>query len=192
MENTPVLPEGYAAIERMDWREDQRASLLVNGSGLLLAMLLIMAGETQVSLSTLFDASGGWGVCAGKLLVLAAGLIGGWLLRQRIRGACMKRFSGQKVRCGFAGLRAYAGCQTYFNKRSYMLLILAPVLVWGVGIFVGSLVVPASWFWCLYAAQVHNVAGAAGDFYILYMVSRLPEEILVQDTGVAITVYAPG
>ena len=36
-----------------------------------------------------------------------------------------------------------------------------------------------------------NVSGAAGDFYIAWKAARMPAGVLVQDTGLEMTFYAP-
>ena len=51
--------------------------------------------------------------------------------------------------------------------------------------------VPPDWFWVVYLIQAFNVSGAAGDLYATVLFARLPKHILVQDTGTAMTVYAP-
>ncbi|MBQ7290862.1 MAG: hypothetical protein IJW76_03940, partial [Clostridia bacterium] len=50
--------------------------------------------------------------------------------------------------------------------------------------------VPESWFWIPYFIQIGNISGAAGDAYVTCKMAALPKDILVNDTGVAMTVYA--
>ena len=38
--------------------------------------------------------------------------------------------------------------------------------------------------------QIANVSGAAGDVYVTLRLLRLPRDLLVRDTGVAMTVYS--
>ena len=98
--------------------------------------------------------------------------------------------SGFVVVSGFTGLYAYAGSEAYFNKRSYLVIALAPIVVWGVVLLILNFLVPTSWFWCVYFIQVCNVSGAAGDLYVSCKFSRLPADILIRDTGVSMTVYS--
>ena len=85
---------------------------------------------------------------------------------------------------------AFAGSNDYYDKRSYIVIALAPIVVWGVVLLVLNLLVPVQWFWIVYWVQVSNISGAAGDLYVTYRFSRLPQDILVQDYGVGMTVYS--
>ena len=38
--------------------------------------------------------------------------------------------------------------------------------------------------------QIANVSGAAGDVFVTLRLLRLPRDLLVRDTGVAMTVYS--
>jgi hypothetical protein len=84
---------------------------------------------------------------------------------------------------------AYAGSEAYFNKKSYIIIALAPVVIWGAVLGVLCAVLPQSWFWVVYLIQIGNISGAAGDFYVTFKFLKLPKDILVNDTGVAMTVY---
>ncbi|MBQ9252296.1 MAG: DUF3267 domain-containing protein [Clostridia bacterium] len=87
---------------------------------------------------------------------------------------------------------AFAGSEEdYFDKTSYRLIALAPLIVWGIIFIVLQLAVPQNWFWVVWLWQIGNVAGAAGDVYVTAVLWNKPETILVRDTGVDMTVYDP-
>ena len=69
-------------------------------------------------------------------------------------------------------------------------MALAPLVVWGVIITAILLVVPRNWFWTAYVLQMINIAGAAGDIYVSVKFSKMPDDILVMDTGVEMKVYS--
>ena len=102
----------------------------------------------------------------------------------------MKRFSGMKAKYGFTGLYAYAGSEAYFNRRSYLIISLAPVALWGALLMILNFALPVSWFWFVYIVQIMNLSGASGDFYVSVYMSRLPRTILIQDSGTSMDVYA--
>lgn len=104
----------------------------------------------------------------------------------------MKYFSGAPVRYGFTGLYAYAGSEAYFTKKRYFIIALAPVAVWGVVLLALCMLVPAPWFWTVYLIQIGNIAGAAGDFYVVWRFAAMSPDILVRDAGVDMTVYSRG
>lgn len=85
---------------------------------------------------------------------------------------------------------AYAGSNCYFNKKSYLVITLAPIVVWGVVLLILNLIFKETWFWVIYFIQMMNISGAAGDLYVACRFSKLPDDILVKDIGVNMTVYS--
>ena len=67
---------------------------------------------------------------------------------------------------------------------------LAPLVVWTLVFAVLAFLVPRDWFWVVWFWQIMNVSGAAGDVYVTLKLLRRPQDILVKDTGVAMTVYS--
>lgn len=112
------------------------------------------------------------------------------VLHELVHGIFMKRFSGIKPNYGFTLMYAYAGSTAYFNKKHYIIIALAPIVVWGIVLTIINCFVPASWFWVVYFIQIMNISGAAGDLYVTYKFSKMPKNILVHDSGVAMTVYS--
>jgi len=190
------LPEEYGVLEKVDLQKDKKKALLVNGLSLAIGVVLFLIGEWirplryMDALDEAFE-SGSFGSLILRLAVFFVGSIVYLILHEAVHGICMRRFSRAKVRYGFTGLYAFAGSDAYFCRRDYRIIAMAPVVVWGVIFAVLQVLVPDGWFWVIYALQIVNVGGAAGDIYMTVHVSRLPAEILVQDTGVAMTIFAP-
>ena len=111
-------------------------------------------------------------------------------LHEMVHGVCMKYFGAAKVKYGFTGLYAYAGSESYFYKIPYIIIVLAPVVLWGVVLLLLNCAAGTYWFWNIYFIQILNISGAAGDLYVIYSFSKLPRDILIQDTGVSMTVYS--
>ena len=53
-----------------------------------------------------------------------------------------------------------------------------------------NILVPKEWFWVVYLLQVFNISGAEGDFFVTVKFSKMPEDILVKDCGIGMTVYS--
>ena len=102
----------------------------------------------------------------------------------------MKKFSGVKPKYGFTGLYAYAGSSAYFNRKCYIIIALAPVVIWGIVLAVLQICLWGIWAWIIYFIQIANISGAAGDIYVTCKMSRMPENILVNDTGIEMTIYS--
>jgi hypothetical protein len=85
---------------------------------------------------------------------------------------------------------AFAGSKDFYDKRGYIFIALAPVVLWGVVLAVVNFMVPVEWVWVIYFVQIVNLSGAAGDLFVTVRFSRFPKDILVQDYGVGMTVYS--
>jgi len=190
MKSTTVLPEGYAPILHVDLQRDKKKALLVNGIALLIGVVLTLAGHWVVPIGTMFSMKAGMAAYFLRFIVLFCGVVVYMILHELVHGVFMKRFSGEKVKYGFTGMYAYAGSDACFDKKSYIIIALAPVVIWGVVLAVLSVVVSEPWFWVVYFIQISNLSGAAGDYYVTWKFRSLPSDILVQDSGVSMTVYS--
>lgn len=65
------------------------------------------------------------------------------------------------------------------------------MVFWGAVLGVLAAVLPTQWYWLVQVIQLLNLSGAAGDMYVTWLLCRMPEDILVQDAGVAMQVFAP-
>ncbi len=191
MKNCTALPDGYREILSVDLQKDKRLMLLVNGIALAIAIALLVPALFLVPISSLFDMSEGLGPYALRFGALIVGSLAYIVLHELVHGIFMKALSGVKPRYGFTGPYAYAGSNAYFNKKSYIVIALAPVVIWGVILGILNCFTSPAWFWVVYLIQIANLSGAGGDLYVTAKFCRLPKDILVQDTGVAMTVFAP-
>lgn len=183
------LPAGYSELFTIDLQKDKKLALLVNGLGLLLAVAMVLLGFAI--------APPGRALCDQLtenfwLAFVACGALFLYiLLHELVHGICMKLFGSGKVKYGFTGLYAYAGCGSYFARGPYIVIALAPILLLGAVLLVLNAVFPSgAAFWVIYIVQICNVSGAAGDIYVTLRFMRLPRDILIRDSGVSMCVYA--
>lgn len=184
------LPEGYKEIFSIDLQKDKKAALLVSCMGLIIMLALCVIGHFIVPINTIFYKGQGLWLHFIRFLVLIAGIIVYMILHELVHGAEMKHFGAHKVKYGFTGMYAFAGSEDYFYKKPYVVIALAPVIVLGAVLLIINCFVGKSWFWVVYLIQVTNLSGAAGDIYVTYKFSKMPEDILVRDVGVSMTVYS--
>ena len=185
MKALQTLPEAYREIMRVDLQKNKKQALIVNVVALVIAVLMVVPMVFVVP----FDLySGDVGEILLRCAVLMVAMLVYLLLHELVHGITMKYYGCQKVNYGFTLMYAYAGCDDYFPKKSYIVIALAPVVLWGVVLAVINALVPEGWFWLVYIVQIMNLSGAAGDLYVAWLFSRLPADILVRDTGVAMTV----
>ena len=184
------LPVGYTEVYRLNLQKDKKKAILVNGIAMVMIVALFFLGNAIVPLSTLFDMTDGEGVYFIRLGILIGGYVIYIILHEAVHGIAMKCYGAPKLKFGFTGLYAFAGSEAYFSKVPYIVIALAPVVVWGLVLLVLNLIVPASWFWVIYFIQVGNLSGAAGDLYVTCKFIGMPKDILVQDAGVSMAVYS--
>lgn len=176
------LPDGYKKTLTLDLQKDTKLALVVNGLAVGIAAVMLAAGFLLMPTFTI----------SASLPTLAAFLVCTVLymvLHELVHGACMKLFGAKKVRFGFTGLYAFAGSSEYFKKGAYIVVALAPLVVWGAVFLALNLAMGAKYFWLIYMLQLVNVSGAAGDLYVSFRFLRMPKDILVRDTGVSMTVF---
>ena len=125
-----------------------------------------------------------------RFISIIAAVILYMVLHELVHGIAMKHYGSETVRYGFTGLYAYAGCSEYFSKKSYIVIALAPIVVWGIVLAVICAAVPREWFWVAYFVQVCNISGAAGDLYVTAKFEKMPKDILISDSGVDMKVFS--
>ncbi|MBQ3547952.1 MAG: DUF3267 domain-containing protein [Clostridia bacterium] len=185
-----ILPEGYNQIYEIDLQKDKKKLLLVNGLALVIAALMIVSMNFYIPFFTLFSFEQGTKQYFIRFGVLMVSIIAYMVLHELVHGITMKICGTKKVKYGFTGLYAFAGSDDYYDKKSYITIALAPVVVWGVVIAIINCLVPNEWFWVVYFIQIMNISGAAGDIYVTCKFSKMPSDILVRDHGVGMKVYS--
>lgn len=190
MKAAECLPEHYKEIYSIDLQKDKKMSVLVNLLALVIAAILVVPMHFAVPISTLFGVESGmqgYWIRYGAMLAL---MVLYMILHELVHGIAMKLCGTKKVKYGFTGMYAFAGSKDYYDKKSYIFIALAPVVLWGIVLAVINPFVPVEWFWVVYLIQVINLSGAAGDLFVTVKFSRLPKDILVQDYGVGMKVYS--
>lgn len=184
IQSTFELPQGYALARRVDLQKDRKLFWLVNGLSLTIVVMMIPVGTLMGPAFAAWYRAFPWYGWIG----LAAGMIAYIVLHEAVHGVAIRLYSGRWGHFGFTGAYAYAGSKAYFAKKPYAVIALSPVVVWGVVCMLGCALCPAL-FWPFYIVQIINLSGAAGDYYVSYLLCRLPEDVLIQDDGVSMTFY---
>lgn len=184
------LPAGYRKIYSTDLQKNKKMLLAVNLLAIVISLLLAVPMHFVVPIFTMFDQSAGM----TDYIVRCAALIGLLLLymvlHELVHGIAMKLCGTKKVKYGVTGMYAYAGSDDYYDKKAYIFIALAPVVLWGVVLAAINPFVPIQWFWIVYLIQITNLSGAAGDLLVTVKFARLPKDILIKDYGVGMVVYS--
>lgn len=184
------LPDGYKEYYSIDLQKNKKMSLVVNLIAVIIVLAMVVPVLYFIPFSTLFDMSDGMLMFFIRPAVLIVSMIAYIVLHELVHGIAMKICGTKKVKYGFTGLYAFAGSEDYYDKKAYIFIALAPVVLWGVVLAVINCFVPTEWFWVVYLIQIANISGAAGDLFVTIKFSRFPKDILVKDYGVGMTVYS--
>lgn len=190
MKAIEALPEGYREIDAVDLQKDKKLALKVNLLALAVQLALAVPMHFVVPIFSLFSMENGYQSYLIRFAVLAAGLVLYMVLHEMVHGIAMKLCGTKKVKYGFTGLYAFAASEYYYNKKAYIFIALAPVVLWGIVLALVNPFVPTEWFWVVYIIQTSNLSGAAGDLFVTARFSRLPKDIWIRDYGVGMHVYS--
>ena len=186
MKSLQTLPENYREIASVDLKENKKEALLVNGLSVVLMLLLVVLMDGRVHFIRAFLSAAGNFL---SMVVLCISMFVYIVLHEAVHGIAMKLCGSEKVRFGFNVLYAYAGCDDYYDKKSYIFIALAPLVLLGIVIMILTRLVVIEWFWIWYFLQIINVVGAAGDIYVSIRFGMLPGDILVRDWGANMKAY---
>lgn len=185
-----ALPENYKEILSVDLQKDKKKAILINVLAFVIAIIMIVIASCFVPITELFSFENGMLDYSLRFITILVALVVYMILHELVHGIAMKICGTKKIKYGFTGMYAFAGSDDFYYKKSYLFIALAPVVLWGIVLLVINLFVNASWFWVVYMVQISNISGAAGDFYVSVKFSSLPDDILVKDRGVGMTVYS--
>ena len=187
--NYDKLPKGYKKIGIIDLDSkrspDKRR---VNLIAMILAVALAMLGYQLRGFS---EATSALMSKAWVLMALLGVLFAYMVLHEVIHGIFIRALSKMKPVYGMKSFYLYAGSRGYLDRRSYVIIALAPAAIWCVIIAVASLLLPEEWFWLAHIVQIANIAGSAGDFYCSMRILRSPKDTLIQDQGTGMKLYGP-
>lgn len=191
MKTQTVLPENYSKIFDIDLKENKKMAAIINVGAVAIAVVMVLVAMRFHSIGMLFEMSDGFGAYIARFVTVMLGSLAYIIIHELVHGFFMKRFSGMKPKYGYTFVYAYAGSEAYFNKRDYIIIALSPIVILGIVIAIINALVPETWFWVIYFIQICNISGAAGDLYVTAKLLKQPADILVNDSGVAMQVYAP-
>lgn len=184
------LPDNYEPVLEMNLQKNKKTALQVNGLAVGLTILLMLIGIIIHPLRFNLETDEDFKAFIIKMIVISVSYIAYIILHEFTHGVAMKHFGGQKVQYGFTGMYAFAGSkEDYFDRYAYLRIALAPLTVWGIIFLILNIVVPQDWFWVVYFLQIGNISGAAGDIFVSWKVSKMPDTLYVRDTGIDMTVY---
>lgn len=182
------LPSEYTLLFSIDLQNNKKQATIVNGLGIVIAIILFVIGTLFVPFSTFTE--GAISEMFLKYGVTVIGFVVYIVLHECIHGIAMKTCGTKKIKYGFTGMYAFAGSDDYYYKWPYIYIALAPIVLFLFILGIAIYFVPFNWFWPIYLVQIMNVSGACGDIYVTLKMLKCPKNILIKDEGTSMNVYA--
>lgn len=182
------LPKGYVKIESIHLEKDKKHKRRINLIAMIIAVAVLMLGQ----LAHPFDeAASALLSKAWVLLALLGVLFVYMVLHECTHALLMRLISHVRPKIAVKSLYCYAGSSAYFDRGSYLPVCLLPSVIWGVVLLALYFVLPDHWFWLIHILQIANLAGSAGDYYSAACILRMKKNVLVQDLGDGVKIFAP-
>lgn len=183
--NSAQLPPNYQFDRKIDLKKDKKAYIAIQG--LFLIVVAIMIG---LSLWLNFPTKNSWSTGVTVLVTVAMCVVY-MITHELIHGVFLKLLSGVNPKYFVRIPFLCTGSEAYFNKRSFSIVALAPVVIWGVLLLTLLALVPTDYFLSIYIVIALNFAGAAGDYFQVFAISKLSPTALIQDNGKETKVFLP-
>lgn len=175
------LPDNYKLECCINMEKNLKLTVGLNIGGLLLFIpfiigifFLLPKDEGAVSFTIGFS----------PLILFCVGILFVMLLHELVHGFFFKYYSKGKVKYGFKGIYAYAGCPDYyFRKNEFIIIGLAPFVILNFLMVLMLLFIKGSFFYVLYIIFTVHFVGCIGDLYVVIKLIKYKPETLIRDTG---------
>ena len=189
MRNQPELPEGYGRIFRLNTKIGETRRNVIAISAVLCGLMVLIQLVTGDLIYTkaVFSLILPWKILWVLALLACSGAY--LWLHLHLHGFLMRMVSGEAPVYGKNGFYFYVGSETYFDRLSYMVIILAPVTVSYVILLLLIQALPIELAAIAFILQVLNIGFSGRDLLIAWRIIRTYDEILVKDNGIMLTVF---
>ncbi len=173
------LPSGFET-ETVDLDSDKRLRIKLCTATGIAAAVIIALGCLIKNISLLFDAPGFFALLGRFILIMliiTVCLVGQEYLKCFVLG----KLTSKPARVVRDRMSARIEYKCWLDKKSYIIMSLAPAAAECLLLLVFMLILPAKLFWQCYAVFTVVLAGAAGDAYIAYRLLREKRDVRVKN-----------
>lgn len=173
------MENSYVEYQTIDWNEIKTPKIL-NLSILILIIISILLGHYFVSLSELFKLV----TRLPPLLLLLPILIFIYIvLHELIHGILMRCYSDIKPEYSFSGAFIFAKSEAIFNKKAYLIIVLAPMLILGITSALLAFYLTGATMWFAIFIWIINLYASRGDVQTILALSNLQWDYWIKDDG---------
>jgi len=183
VQNTNQLPKTHEFSHQIDLKTNKKASLMIQVIFVFIALIMVtLAIAFQFPIQSELKA-------IPKIIITIGLVIIYMVVHELTHGIFIRILSKKKPKYAVRFPYLTTGSQSFFNKKSFVLITLAPVIIWGIILLFVISFVPQTLFMSFYVVLGLNFAGAAGDYVQVYYFFKLPKNALLQDDGNETKVY---
>ncbi len=187
---TEKLPNNYQQRMEIDLNKNKKLAVWVNLSSILL--LLPFASFYYIFFFKPFAIPKISSLIINSI-VFIFGLIAAIILHEAIHGITFKAYSPKaKIKFGFTGLYAYAGNSSgYYYKNAYNTIAIMPCVCITLALIITLFFVRnySDIFFVIYAIMSIHFTACFGDFYVCFVLSKLPNHTYILDNGTSMNLY---
>jgi Putative zincin peptidase len=178
-------PPGYRLHSSVDLKRDRKVATAIQ-------VVAVLIAAAMVGLALLLDLpfASNWSTGLTIAVTVAACLVY-MAVHELTHGAILWLLTGVRPTIALRFPYLTTGSQGHLGRRSFVVVALAPAVLWGASLLVTLLVVPPQLLLATYVVTALNLAGSSGDYFQAYAVARLPRTALIRDDGKATTVFLP-
>ena len=182
MNNTMNLPKNYELKESYDLKDNMMnlivQSIFFSITGMFVGIVFLF----KLKLSSTFN-----GLVVA--LVTVALVLVYMTLHELTHGISITLMTKSKSRYSFRFPFLTTGTDAYLNKRSFIIVCLAPSVAWGIIIGIILIFIPNDLRLSFYILLGLNFAGSAGDYLQVYLISKTSKSALIKDDGKNTNIY---
>lgn len=195
-----ALPDEFHLLKSLDLIKDRKMLVLlslaslglfvINWAGLAWLLQVLRPNIAPGSESISFNLTGAASIFV-QLLVLLGVIFVMVTLHEAIHGVFFWLFTGGRVKFAFRGAYAYAAAPGwYIRKAPYLFISMAPLVLISLLGVIALLLIPVNWILPVLLLVAMNASGAVGDLYVFFLLVSKSGDMLVQDFGEQMEIYA--
>ena len=190
MTNNQNPPEGYTLFHTVDMMKDKKLFWKLNVAVLLFSGLLLALAVPLVLFVPFFRMTFAEFIERGMLFLLLffAGQVLVIILHELIHAAVMKLYC-KDVKIGLKVPFAYASCNGYLSRDSYLMVAVMPFVLISCGLLVTMFMFTPFVNLLLYLMFAIHTPSCLGDLYMLYILKNHPSNTLILDRGVDMDIF---
>lgn len=179
------LPSNYRLIDKLDLKNDKRIMMKIKIY--FFSVIFIMIGASKL---LDFPMKNDIGILRNVYITIIA-MVVYTVIHELIHGYFFFHFSGTKPKYLIRAPFVCTGSEAFYNRKQYVLIALAPVVILGVILINMLYFLPKIFFPTLYVITVYNFAGATGDLLQVLKLYKFPINVLIQDNGKETKLFLP-